>query len=179
MRRTTAFAAVGLAMLLGLAACGGGKTTAEKLVDKASNGKVKVDDNGVTVNDGKGNSATFGASTELPKDFPTNDVPLPKGKITGSISGTNDGKSGWTLTIETSGSMQDTVDSYRSALESAGYKIENSFNAGSGDNAVSSFTAVGTKYDVNAAGGADTKTNGIVVTVSTHDASNDTTTTDG
>jgi hypothetical protein len=178
MRRTMAFAAVGVAMALGLAACGGGKSTAEKLVDKASDGKVKVDHNGVTFKDDNGNSASIGAGSELPKDFPKDAVPLPKGKVTGSISGTTDGKSSWTVTVEPSDSVSDATDAYRSALESAGYKINNSFNAGSGDSAVISFMAVGTTYDVNVAGAADKTTNGIVVTVAPHDPSNDPRTTD-
>ncbi len=179
MRRTTAFAAVGVALALGLAACGGGKSTAEKLVDKATNGKVKVNDNGVTVNYGNGNSASFGASTALPKDFPTSDVPLPKGKVTGAISTTDNGKGAWTVTIEPSGSVSDALSSYRSALESAGYTIQGSFNAGSGDSSVSTLSAVGTKYDVNVGGTTGNSTNGIVVTVTPHDPSNDTTTSAG
>ena len=82
------------------------------------------------------------------------------------------------MTVEPSDSVSDATDAYRSALESAGYKINNSFNAGSGDSAVISFMAVGTTYDVNVAGAADKTTNGIVVTVAPHDPSNDPRTTD-
>lgn len=180
MRRLATALAVG-SVVLGLAACGGGdgKTTI-----KTKEGELKVDtgkNNGsFSVKDKNGNETSFGASAELPKDFPKSDVPLPKGTITGSIFGSQGGKKTWTVTIDASGKISDVADSYGSKLEDAGYTVEQGFGSTSAGTDFASFVARGDKWDVNVAGSTDTKTKKaqLVVTVLPHDKSADTTTTE-
>ena len=179
MRRTTAAAALGLALAIGVAACGGGKSVTEKAVEKASGGKVKVNDNGITVK-GNGGEANLGGS-QLPTDFPKGDVPVPKdATLVASSFNTQDGKKSWFLTYTVKSDASSVLNSYQSALTSAGFRIDNASSGGASGGSYQMFTAVGTTYDVNVAGGASTSSDaGFVVTVQPHDTSNDTTTTSG
>ncbi|HEY7135318.1 MAG TPA: hypothetical protein VIB48_09645 [Acidimicrobiia bacterium] len=180
MRRAGIAAAVAVALTFAGAACGGGKGAAEKAVEKATNGKVKANDNGgVTVN-ANGNQVNLGGS-QLPSDFPKSDVPTPSGAtLVASASNTENGKKVWLLTYTVKGDTASVVSDYQKALTDAGYRVDNSTSAGGSGASYQAFTAVGTTYDVNVAGGAATGQDaGFVVTVQPHDTSNDTTTSSG
>ncbi len=177
MRRLTAAAAVGLALTMGVAACGGGKSIAEKAVDKATGGKVKVKDNGDVSIKANGNELNIGG-TQLPADFPKSDVPVPSGAtLIASSFNTQDGKKSWFLTYSVKGDTAPVVSSYQSALTNAGYQINDATSGGASGASYQAFTAVGSKYDVNVGGGSATGSDaGFLVTVQPHDTSNDTTT---
>ncbi|GEM_PF-1498360 len=183
MRRVTTALAVGLAGVLGLAACSSGgsssKDAAKKILEK--NG-VKVKDNGNSFEfkDKNGsNSLSLGGSTELPKDFPKGDVPLPKGDVVLAATSTSNGKKTYSVTIGTGSDTNAAAEDYQKTLKDAGYKIDNQFSLGGGSSGFSAYTATGTKWDVNVIGANDVGSHkgGLVITVTPHDTSNDTTST--
>lgn len=179
MKRATAAAALLVALMIGAAACGGGKSATQKAVDKATNGKVKVNDNGGITVKGNGGDLNLGGS-QLPTDFPKSDVPVPSGgTLVASAYNTQDGKKSWILTYTVKGGdAASVVSDYQSALTGAGYHVNGSSSGGAGGSSFQTFTAVGTKYDVSVMGGSGAGTGsdaGFVVTVQTHDTSNDTT----
>ncbi len=117
-----------------LAACGGGD---KKTVKIPGGGSVSVDRDGkdgtVSFTDDEGNKSSFGASTEVPDDFPK-DVPLPDdAKLTGSIFGETDGQQGWTLTFESTEDVAAFAKAYRATLEDAGFKVDSFSVMGSGE----------------------------------------------
>ncbi len=138
MKRSATLLIAAALALTTIAACGGGD---KKTVKVPGGGSVTVDKGGndgqVTFTDDKGNRSSFGASQEVPDDFPKA-VPLPDdAKLTGSIFGESDGKSGWTLTYESSKDVADFAKAYRSSLEDAGFKVDSFSVMGSGaDSAV-------------------------------------------
>lgn len=175
MRRVATALAVG-SLVLGMAACGGD----DKATIKTKDGEVKIeggeDGNGsFTFKDADGNEGSFGASSELPKDFPKSDVPLPKGEVTASLFGSEKGKKSWTITMDVGGKLSSVADDYTSKLEDAGFTVDEGFG-GSGDGSdFTSFTAKGDTYDVHVIGSTDNKTkkSSLVVTVGPHDKSLD------
>jgi hypothetical protein len=82
------------------------------------------------------------------------------------------------VTVKVDGSVSSAADDYRSALEDKGFTLDedSSFILG-GDGGLTSFRAKGTDWDVTVigAGGAKDNSNGIVVTVTEHDSTTDTT----
>ena len=170
-----------------LAACGGGSDAVSKAIDKATNGKVKVDKNGnqITIKD-KNGSGTFsaGGGTELPKGFPKGDVPLPKNaSLQAAISGDQNGKQYFALTyvVGKSDDLGTVADDYKSALEDAGFTADESMDFGGKSGGFSAFTAKGTDWDVSvfSSGSSSGKGDqgGLQIQVTTHDASSDSTTT--
>jgi hypothetical protein len=177
MRRAvaTTFAAF---VTLALAAGCSSDDAAETIVERASDGKVQIDDDGkkITVKgeDGEG-TISFGEETELPDDFPEDDVPLPDGgSVRAAISGEQSGKQTFSLTYAIDGDdVSSAADDYRSKLENAGFEIERSTQVGSGDAGFNSFQAVGTDWDVYvfSAGGTGGDQGAFSIQVSTHDDS--------
>src|SRR5690242_2425098 len=141
MRRAGIAAAVAVALTIAGAACGSGKSTAQKAVEKATNGKVKANDNGgITVNE-NGNQVNIGGS-QLPSDFPKSDVPTPSGgTLIASTSNTQDGKKVWLLTYTVKGDTASVMNDYKSALTSAGYRVDNSTSGGGSGASYQAFTA--------------------------------------
>lgn len=101
------------------------KKAVTTVVDKASNGQIKVDSDGtkVKVKGDDGKEATFEATTKLPKDFPS-DVPMYKGAKITSVStidlGT-DGKS-YTVGLTSSANPNDVNNYYKEALGTNGWE---------------------------------------------------------
>jgi hypothetical protein len=180
MRRATAAATIAAVLAIGGTACGSGKSATQKAVENATKGKVKIDDKGGVTVDDNGNRVNLGGS-ELPQGFPKSDVPVPSdATLVGSFSDTKDGKHDWVLTYTVKGDTASVTDAYRSALTGAGYRIDGASSASAGGSSFQSFTAVGASYDVYVAAGTGTGQGaGFVVTVQTHDTSNDTTTSTG
>ncbi len=182
-RRAGAATAVVLFGLGVLAACGGGSDAVKTAIDKATNGKVKIDKNGnqITIRDKNGNGTfSVGGGTELPKDFPKGDVPLPKGaKLAAAISSEQNGKQYFVLTyaVENTGDLSKVADNYKSALQDAGFKVEGSMNLGGNGGGFSAFTAKGSSWDVSVfssgGGGSKGQQGGLQVSVTTHDSSSD------
>lgn len=183
MRRVTMTLAAGLVALLGLAACGGGsdsaKNAAKKILEK--NGvKVKNNGNGVEFSDKNGKSTlSAGGNAQLPTDFPKDDVPLPKGDVVLAASSTSNGKQSFTVTIGTGSDTNTAGDDYQQALKDAGYKIDSRLSLGGNSSGFSAYSATGSKWDVNviAANDVGNHKGGLLITVTPHDTSNDTTTT--
>lgn len=192
VKRAGTATAVGLLAVTTLAACGGGGSDAvSNAIDKATNGKVKVDKNGnqITIKDKNGSgSATFGGGTELPKGFPKSDVPLPKGgELQAAISPVNrNGKQAFSLSYAfgSSDDLEQAADDYKSALEDAGFTIKDGSKFTGSSGSFSAFQATGTDWDVLVVGGGGNSSGsgdaGVLnATVTTHDSSTDTTDTTG
>ena len=181
MRRTLAGTAAGLLMLGVLAGCSSDDITS-KAVESASDGKVKIDKDNqkITVEgeDGKG-SISFGAETDLPDNFPEDDVPLPEGgKVRAVINGERDGNEYFNITYEIDGGdVKSAASDYRGELEDDGYEIKSSTSIGSGDAGFTSFTAVGASWDVvvlSAGGSSGDDKAALSIQVMTHDPANET-----
>lgn len=114
------------------AVSGLGKTAVEKGLEKATGGKVDVDNNKVTVKGEHGETVTFG-DQKLPSDWPS-DVPVYGGaKISFSGSATNDeGKQGAQVILSTDDSVQKVSDYYRKELVDKGWTMKGSANASTG-----------------------------------------------
>jgi hypothetical protein len=165
MRRILLVTALGMAGVLGLAACGGGSS---KTISTPG-GDVKVSKNGdkVTVEDknGKG-SFSAGSGTELPSGFPKADVPLPDGDLIGAVESKQGDKQVYALTFKLK-DAKGSLDDYKSTVEDKGFTIDSSVSTGAGGG----FRATGTDWDISAYGSNAGSDNGVVVTVSSHDAS--------
>jgi hypothetical protein len=105
---------VGLLSLLAVAsACGGGG--GKEVTLPGNGGNVKVTTGG-----------------ELPSDFP-NDFPIFEGaNLTGTVTGEQEGQSGYFATWETDASMQDVTDFYKQALDKDPWKSSGVFTSGQG-----------------------------------------------
>ena len=111
---------VGLLSLLAVAsACGGGGE--KKITLPGGDGEVQVTTGG-----------------ELPSDFP-DDFPIFKNaKLTGTVTGEQEGQTGYFATWETDASTQEVTDFYKEALAKDPWKTAGVFTSGEG--AVISFT---------------------------------------
>jgi hypothetical protein len=165
MRRIVVLAALGMAGVLGLAACGGGSS--KTVSTPGGDVKVSKDGDKVTVEgkDGKG-SFSAGTGTDLPSGFPKSDVPLPDGDLVGAVQSKQGDKQVFVLTYKLK-DAKGSLDDYKSALEDKGFKVDSSVSTGAGGG----FRATGTDWDVTAYGSNAGSDNGVVVSVSTHDAS--------
>jgi hypothetical protein len=187
MKRTLTIMIAGLTAVFALGACG----AAEDAVSDGAKGAIesatgcKVDeansDNAKVECKGKDGSGSFSVGTgELPDGFPKSDVPLPDGKVVSSISTEVEGKTAYVVTVKVDGSVGSASDDYKQALEGKGFTVdeENSFSLG-GSGGLTAFQVEGTDWDVNVVGAGGTagaeNSNGLVVTVSAHDSSTDTT----
>jgi hypothetical protein len=185
MKRTLTIMITGLIAVFALGACGaandavsdGAKGAIESAtgckVDEANSDNTKVECKG------KNGEGSFSVGTgDLPDGFPKGDVPLPDGKIVSSISTEVNGKPAYSVTVKVDGSVSGAADDYKTALEGEGFTLDedSSFSLG-GDGGLTAFQAKGTDWDVNVigAGGTTSDSNGLVVTVSEHDTTTDTT----
>jgi hypothetical protein len=169
---TTTTAAV---LVLGLAAGCSPDDAAETIVERASDGKVEVDDDGkqITVK-GENGEGTFsiGEEAELPDDFPEDDVPLPDGgSVRAAVSSEQGDRQVFSITYAIDGDLASAADDYADQLADDGYEIDGQSSISSAGGNFTSFTAVGTEWDVRvfAAGGQDDAA--LSIQVSTHDAS--------
>lgn len=108
---------------LGVAACGGSDGIT---VPDGKGGSVAVDqsDDGVTL-DTQGGSVT--SSTKLPKDFPTDKVPLIDGDVVSSVSTSQTGGGGFNVVVASSKSATDALAEAVTLLTGAGYEKSGAF----------------------------------------------------
>lgn len=84
---------------------------------------VDVDGNNVSLRDGQGNEFSAGSQSSVPEGFPSN-VPLYSNDIIASGRTTVDGKTGWTVTVQTGDSLNDVANGLRSSFSQNGWTIE-------------------------------------------------------
>ncbi len=123
-----------------------GKSVTQRAIEKAAKQKgveVKQGDNGSV--EVKTKDGSFSSSAKVPKDFPK-DVPLPKGKISTSISSNSSGKKAWVVATEVK-DLGKSVDDLKSALKAKGYTIES--DTSSDANGTVSFIFVAKKGEDN------------------------------
>lgn len=130
------------AVALVAAACGDGdgSSLAEQAVEEGAERSgtdvdVDIDEESgefsVRGEDGEG-SFSVGGSGELPESFPDG-FPLPDDvRIGSSFSSEQEGRSGFSVTAEASGSYDEIVSFYEEALPSSGYEIESTNTASGG-----------------------------------------------
>lgn len=119
------------------------KKGTESLIDKATDGQVKVNtnkDGGEMTFEGE-NSRTnvkTGSSAELPKDFPKNDVPVYKNaKIVSTSDTTIDNATTYSVMLSTKDSVADVAKFYKDTFSSGGWKETYSMNANSNSSSAS------------------------------------------
>jgi hypothetical protein len=146
-RRLLAFGAAGLLTIGALAGCG-------------SDDSVSADSKQVTVKDGN-DSVTIGAA-KVPKDFPSDDVPLPEdGDLNAVVNGERDGKKFFSLTYTIKvTSVKKASNDYKAQLEDAGFTIESSRSVGGSKAGAGSFTAESDDWRVIVYRGGVTGENG-------------------
>ncbi len=147
MRRLLVTAVAGVLAAGLVVGCSSGTGDAIK---KATDGKVKLDQDGkkVTVTDGD-NSISVGTA-QLPDSFPTDEVPRPDdATLKAVVSGKYKGEEYYSLTYTVSGTtLQRAATDYKSKLEGRAYRIEASSSAGSSTEGFRAFTAHGKDWDV-------------------------------
>lgn len=146
MRRTRILTVL-VSSVVVLAACGGSdsKTISTKdgdvTVSKDGDGGVKVDTD-------KG-SASFGAGTELPDSFPTDDVPVPEDlELQTAIASNADQQYSLSYKLGKQ-DADDVLSDYRSTLQDAGFTIEDDASASFGGGQYSSLQATGNGWTVS------------------------------
>lgn len=124
-RRTLAAVAAAAVLPLGLAACGGdeaAENAAEKAIEDANGGDVDIDIDGDEVKiEGSDGAVQYGS--DLPDDFPEDDIPL-VGDVTVGSSTSTGGEKGWTIATETDDSPGDAFAEAKAELEEAGFAVD-------------------------------------------------------
>jgi hypothetical protein len=111
-----------LAFTLLLSGCGAGDEIGERLTEEAveeaagGDADVDIDEEGLTVTDENGDSTSIG--TDLPEDFPVDDVPLMEGTVLAATA--VDGAS-YTVTLEVEGAPEEVHEQALAMLTDAGY----------------------------------------------------------
>lgn len=145
IRRTLAMLA---ASTLVLAACGGDGSKKSVSTDQGSvtvEGKGK--DTKISVDTDKG-SASFGAGTELPNDFPS-EVPTPKGlELQSAVSADNGATFSMSYKVKAS-EINAAIDDYRGALKDAGFSIDDSGSVNIGGTEINGLRATGHGWTVS------------------------------
>ena len=119
-----------LAFTLVLSGCGAGDEIGERLTEEAveeaagGDADVDIDEEGLTVTDENGDSTSIG--TELPEDFPVDDVPLMEGTVVAATA--VDGAS-YTVTLEVEGAPEEVQDEALAMLTDAGYTSDSEMNS--------------------------------------------------
>ncbi len=133
-RRIAAPAAVGMALVVGTAACGGSSDEdaadqaadelAEQLAEAGSGGEADVDidsESGQVDVQTEDGDMSFGEGTELPEDFPS-DIPLPADyELTSAMSTSSSGSEGWTIGGNLPGADDATFEDLVGEFTSAGW----------------------------------------------------------
>ena len=185
MKRTVTIMIAGLTAVFALGACGAANDAvsdgAKGAIESATGCKVSDASKNDTKVQCKNGKSSFSVGTgQLPDGFPESAVPLPQGKIVSGVSTEVNGKPAYNVTVKVDGSVSSAADDYKQALEAKGFTLDanSSFSLG-GSGGLTAFKAVGTDWDVNVIGAGGTggsgDSNGLVVTVTTHDATTDTT----
>lgn len=115
--------------------------------DKLKENGVNIDSGGksITVKDDNGNTFSAGGQTSLPSDFPEG-MTLYSKNITSAGRATFEGKTTWTVSIETNDSVQTVTNALKNTFSQNGWSIEmeNSTNEGSYINATNGTLRVNT-----------------------------------
>ncbi len=184
MKRTVTIMIAGLTAVFALGACGAATDAvsdgAKGAIESATGCKAEGNGDETKVEcEGKDGSGSFSVGTgDLPDGFPKSDVPLPEGEIVSSLSTDVDGKPAYNVTVKVDGSVSKAAEDYKSELEDKGFTLDedSSFSLG-GSGGLTAFQAKGTDWDVNVigAGGTTKDSNALVITVTEHDSTTDTT----
>lgn len=143
-----------------IALTAGGIFLGNKLNENGVNVDTSQQEGSVNIKDKNGNEINVGGTQKLPNGFPS-DIPLYDGKITASGKVTVDGKTGWTVTISTSDSL-DTVGSWNtSQYSSNGWTTNLDTASGSGG----LLTATNGTYRVSAFSNNEDGTTTVLYTV--------------
>lgn len=126
--RRAALGAATAVFSLGLMTGCGADVIAERATEKALEGAADVDldadgDGGIKIETDEG---SLSVGQKLPDDFP-DDVPLPEGEV---LSGMSMAGKGWTVSLAVEGVPDDVAPEVKSMLESAGFEIEATTEAG-------------------------------------------------
>ncbi len=97
------------------------KTGVKTNLSDIEKGKMTFTDNKT------GQTVTVGAQ-KLPEDFPKDFPVYANAKVAGSVSGMQEGKSGFLVTFTTADSMEKVTSFYKNALTANGYTTSASFN---------------------------------------------------
>jgi hypothetical protein len=186
MKRTLTIMIAGLTAVFALGACGAASDAvgngAKGALESATGCKVNGSNKNAKVEckgkNGKG-SFSVGDGATVPDGFPKSDVPLPDGKIVSSISTDMNGKPAYVVTVKVDGAVGSTADAYKQTLVDKGFTADDnsSFSLG-GSGGITTFKVTSSSWDVNVVGAGGTaggSDNGLVVTVSQHDSTTDTT----
>ncbi len=112
-----------VAFALALSGCGAAEDelaerATEEAMEAAGDGaEVDIEDDEITVSDGEGNTTTLGG-TELPDDFPVDQVPLVDGTI---VSATGVDGASFTVMLEVEGDPEAVQEEAIGMLTDAGY----------------------------------------------------------
>lgn len=163
MRIGRSFAVLALAAIT-FAACGGDDDT--KTVN-TGDGSVTVDKDGddtkISVDSDKG-SAEFGTGTDVPDDFPTDDVPLPEDlELQSAISSKQGSEFSLSYKVDED-DAKSAVSDYEDALTDAGFTIDDDASASIGGSEIINLRASGNGWTV-ATSGMTGGVNLLVITV--------------
>lgn len=132
----------------------------KKLQENGTTVSTQDGQGSVNIKDKNGNEINVGGTQKLPANFPS-DIPLYDGKITASGKITVDGKTGWTVTIQTSDDIE-TVGSWNtSQYSSNGWTTNLDTASGSGG----LLTATNNAYRVSAFSSNENGTTTVLYTV--------------
>lgn len=117
------------ALVLMLTACGGEDEVAEQLTEEAieaagDGAEVDIEEDGVTVTDENGDEATIG--TQLPEDFPVDDVPILEGTV---LSATAVDGASYMVMLEVEGTPEEVQEEALGMLTDAGFTSNNETSA--------------------------------------------------
>lgn len=130
MNKSLALAVAGV-MLLGLGCKSPSQMATEKMIEAAAGGKANVDVNGNTIKvETKEGTAEFGGN-KLPDNW-ASDAPVYPGatiQFSGAANPEN-GKAGTMVMLQTKDSGTTVLEYYKKELESQGWKINGTYQAG-------------------------------------------------
>ena len=119
-----------VALSLAVSGCGTGDDVAKELTEKAveeaagGDAEVEIEDDGLTVTDENGDQASIG--TEIPDDFPVDDVPLMEGTV---LSATAVDGATYMVMLELEGTPEEVQEEALGMLTDAGYTTDSTTNA--------------------------------------------------
>ena len=161
VRRAALGAATAVFSLALVTGCGSdeiAERATERALEGAADGSADVDlddDGGIKVETDEG---SLSVGQDLPDDFPVDEVPLPEGDV---LSGMSMAGQGWTVSMAVPGAADEVAPQVRSMLESAGYEIEASTEAGE----MTIYTATDDTYALTVSVAADGETTNVGYTV--------------
>jgi hypothetical protein len=137
----TTLAIVGLFVVTGcgLTSCGSKKTpTFTQSVNGENGGKSTI---------------SVGNASQLPKDFPVSEVPLPARKLIAVLTGSEPPNKLFNLTFRSGGDGRTAANEYRDQLDKAGFKIANFSSTSGSDGGFTQFDASNKNWDLVVVGG--------------------------